>query len=208
MPSIESFFDDGFLPTPHIARYSSTIYPNNKAISVDVRDRLQGRLKIFTRDQTDRGLEVIVIKSDTGLRGADSNGIMAAVTRENGNALDIAYSASDKTITGNVQDATTMAQLKTEIETQTALRTQYFGDETGTGMAEAFTAETAHGHDNRMCAVEFRAGSDAIIYIDNEKSEFIRSAFSLRRMLTPEQDVYTQGDGAAREGSISIWILD
>lgn len=105
----------------------------------------QATFRLPTRGSTTAGLEVLIPRAQADALASD--GFNVVFTRVDGNAVAAATDASAKTITGNVKNATTMAQLKALLESAAGggYQTRYYGAETGTGAAEARgNADSAH----------------------------------------------------------------
>ena len=104
---------------------------------------LQAFIDLPARDDATKGLRVTTTRGS--LEGLASDGVQVSITRINASVLSVVYSAANKTLTGNVQDASTLSQVKTAIDAITGdpLTTSYYGGETGTSMAEATLGDQA-----------------------------------------------------------------
>lgn len=135
-----------FMPKPDAIHQATNFGSSNYAAQSGISAYgTQATFDLFTRGRTDRGLRVTIARSS--LAGPASDGVLVQVTRVNADALSADYDGSAKTFNINVQDATTMANLKTEVDAETGISSVYFGGETGTGLAESNIPVSAGGAD-------------------------------------------------------------
>lgn len=126
---------------------------------------IQAHVDLPARGDPSQGLRVTVTRGS--LAAEESNGVAVNITRDDSEALAVAYDATAKTLTGNVMDATTLANLKTQIDgiTGTPLTTEYYGGETGTSMAEAYDLETSGGFHDFPCWLLFLMSNDVLVAV-------------------------------------------
>ena len=174
----------------------------------------QATFDIRNRNDNTMGLRVTIARSLAGAAAENSNGFAIDITHANGDALDITFTPVDRTITGNVRNATALSAVKSLIDAETGLSSEYYGGETGTGRPAATHVLSAGGQYDRPFLLEIRANGNGYVYIGSAAptvdtaSEFVRNSCPLNRVVPPGERPYLKRMGGTNvAASASLWIV-